>query len=146
MIVNLYACSIAPKKEAVRTLTIGDNKLQESKPGEFTSWRCSDYYDGGKTLVEVGEIPSDYLKRMSGDSKEMNVFIKMVGFVLYDGSNAGDITLYQRRGINHRWDWNLDGGSYSFIIEPDGKGLFYDFSTAKDGEKVKADNIYICRR
>ena len=70
----------------------------------------------------------------------------ILGFVLYDGTNTGDIVLYRRDGLSRRWDWGTTG-SYSFIIKSDGTGLFYDFSTADDaGIKSKADDIYKCRR
>ena len=42
-------------------------------------------------------------------------------------------------GLDLRWDWGSyyrDGSSryrYSFVIEPDGIGLYYDFSTSTDG-------------
>ncbi len=136
----------APEPKAARTLILGGRKFKEDTPGEFTSWKCSGYFVGGKTLVELGQIPSDYLKQRSDDSKKIDDFIKWLGFILYDGTNTGDIVLYKRRGLNHRWDWGSEGDTYAFIIEPDGTGIFYDFSNAKKGEKVGADTVYKCRK
>ena len=151
LLINLSACETFPEQRSSsleqttpRTLNLRVKQFTERKPGEFTSWKCNDYSDGGKTLVEVGQIPSDYLKQISEKQKSDSV-IKTVGFVLYDGSNSGDITTYERRGLNQRWDWGSNG-SYSFIIKPDGTGLFYDFSSTKEGEKIKANEIYKCRK
>ena len=55
----------------------------------------------------------------------------------------GEITLYRRTGLEHRWDWG-DGASYSFVIKTDGTGLYYDFSTVPDGENTKASAVYKC--
>jgi len=168
IIINLSACAIVPEKitaapeqetaapeqKTARTLILGGKQFKENKPGEFTSWKCRDYSYGGKTLVEVGKLTlsddykkrSDYKEIDDSAKKVVDDFIKMTGFVLYDGTNTGDFTFYKRRGINHRWDWGTEGGSYSFIINPDGTGSFYDFSSSKKGEKIKADDIYKCSR
>ena len=66
----------------------------------------------------------------------MNNFL---GFILYDDGTIGEEAYFQREGLDLRWDWGSyyrDGKNkyrYSFVIEPDGTGLYYDFSTSENG-------------
>ena len=112
-----------------RSIVLGGETFSEADFGEFTSWRCgdrNDYY-GYDTLVEVGSFSNSELE--------------VLGFVLYDDSYSGELTMYGRKGLNLRWDWG-DGGNYAFVIEPDGTGRFYDFSSAEVGESRKANEVY----
>ena len=106
-------------------------------------------------MEEIGG--SDWRTKLNdSENKEINSKIKMMmheyfksklGFILYDGTNTGEIVLYNRTGLEHRWDWGSKNNSYSFVIKTDGTGLYYDFSTADDdGRKSKADDIYKCRK
>ena len=74
----------------------------------------------------------------------------MQGFILFDGTNEGERTTYHREGLDQRWDWgeleDRDSSRYSVIIKPDGTGLYYDFITATDGTKERADDVYECTR
>jgi len=125
------ASSLTPVKQSkVRSVILDGETYSETDLGEITSWSCNDYFDGGKTLVEVGFFTST-------DSYEL-------GFILYDGSYTGETTNYGRKGINHRWDWGEGGANYAFIVKPDGKGLFYDFAGVPDGEKTNANEVYKC--
>ena len=105
-----------------------------------------DNTDGYKQLDESGK------KVVDGKLKELHKELieklnNILGFVLYDDTNTGDIALYERRGIRHRWDWSSESSNYAFTIKSDGTGLFYDFSTANDdGMKSQADDIFKCRR
>ncbi len=109
-----------------RTLIINGNTLSEDiTDAGFTSWCCKDYVYGGVTLVEVGYFD------LNGNR---------YGFILYDGGDTGDLTLFYREGLNYRWDWG-DNGNYSIVIKPDGTALYYDFSTSKDGT-AKPSDIY----
>lgn len=51
--------------------------------------------------------------------------------------------------LDLRWDWGSNGYGtsykYSFVIEPDGTGLYYDFSASKDGT-AKPRGIYKVRK
>ncbi len=161
VIINLFACAIdpdmnfeQPNYDPERMLTLDNKQYKEGEPWQFMSWKCRDYSYGGKTLVEVGRVsfPDDYknnaaYKEMDDSKKEeVDKLLEMIGFVLYDGSDTGDTTIYHRSGLSHRWNWGPESNSYSFIIKPDGTGLFYDFSTAENGKKSKADEIYKCSR
>ena len=55
------------------------------------------------------------------------------------------VTSYQRRGVNQRWDWGPNG-EFSFVLKPDGRGLFYDFSNVREGETTNANDMYECSR
>ena len=143
-----------PNSDKDRTLVLGGEELKAGEPWAFISWKCRDYSYGGKTLVEVGRatFPNEYknsieYQELTNEQKqEINKLSSMLGFVLYDGTNTGDLTTYKRDGLTHRWDWGSDGSSYSIVIKTDGTGLYYDFSTAKDGMKSKADDIFKCSR
>ena len=167
-IISINACETMPEKYATtttkqetatqdmkngRTLILEGNELRENEHAKFTSWKCSDYSSEEKTLVEFGQISvSDEFKssvkseKIDSSKKGMvDEFIKKMGFVLYEGTNAGDFTLYNLRGLNHQWNWGPEG-KYSFIIKPDGTGLFYDFTSAEAGESIKANDVYKCRK
>ncbi len=68
----------------------------------------------------------------------------LFGFILFDGGYTGRTTLYQRKGLDHRWDWGPNATDYTFVIKPDGTGLYYDFSTVTEGESTKPSAIYKC--
>jgi len=113
-----------------RTITLAGKQISEEKAGKFISWTCSDFSDGGKTLVEVGTFSA---KDLDG-----------AGFVIYDGGNSGEPTMFQRKGINLRWDWGPEG-HFAFVLKPDGTGLFYDFSNAGRKE-VTANEVFKCKQ
>ena len=120
---------------APRVISLNGREIREADAGEFTSWICRDYFKRGKVVVEVGHFNHPKLKG--------------AGFVLYDGGNSGDLASYERAGLLHRWDWgwnkNRHAFTYSFLMKRDGTGLYYDFSSATDGRKEKADDIFRCQ-
>ncbi len=113
-----------------RVIVLDGDQIDEDKVGGFFTWKCKDYFDGGRTLVEVGIFS--------------NPDFSDAGFILYDGGNTGVPTLYQRQGLNRRWDWGSGGASYAFSIKPDGTGFYYDFSLVPDGETTKSKQSYKC--
>lgn len=127
----ISSCTQTAKEQTKRTIVVSGNQFTEYKPGEFISWKCKDYVRGGRTLVELGTFS--------------NPFLPESGFVLYDGTNEGEMAIYRRKGINHRWDWGRNA-QYSFTIKPDGTGAYYDFSNVDDGESVKPNEIYKCSK
>ena len=142
-----------------RTIIIQGEPISEKDVEGFTSWYCKDYVYPGPTLVEVGFFNN--LGAMIPDSvdiskvnelnesyglPELDDLLKFAGFILYDGGFSGEHTMYQRTGLEHRWSWSTDGGSYSFIIKPDGTGLYYDFSNIPDGETTTAKEVYRCSK
>ena len=119
-----------PAPRGPRTIVLNGTQYTEAELGKFTIWVCFDYVDRRGILVELGTFSGE---RFSG-----------YGFVLYDGTDEGASTSYQRRGLNHRWDWGPNGTEFAFVLEPDGTGLFYDFTDEVDfpvflGPQRKAD-------
>ena len=115
-----------------RTITLNGTSYSEEEYGSFDTWVCRDYSYGGKILVEVGRFEDPNLLEY--------------GFILYDGTSSGDLTTYQRKGVNLRWDWETTGGSFAFILKSDGTGYFYDFSKASSDGMTTSDTIYKCSR
>lgn len=165
MSILLMACQNTPssngsmqinstRTDSLRTIVLNNEEMTENTPGQFPSWRCKDYSGRGSTLVELGYIDFTEeelnMEELETTDEASKAFIQAIldkklqlGFVLYEGTNKGEFTFYGRRGLNHRWDWGPEG-KYSFIIKPDGTGLFYDFTTSEDGTKEKADDVYKC--
>ena len=139
-----------------RTIILDGVTFSEDSVGRFTSWYCTDYINGGATLVEVGYITvHDSLISILSESTEITELIEkyelpelselfeFAGFVLYDGGYSGELATYHRTGLEHRWDWGR-ATNYSFVIKPDGTGLYYDFSTVPEGESTTAREVYKC--
>lgn len=130
----LAACETTPSttRPGSRTIVLGGETYSEALLGKFASWRCKDFVYGGSTLVEVGMFTGSL------------PLLSESGFVLYDGGNSGERTQYRRQGLNQRWDWGPRGTNFAFIVEPDGTGLYYDFSSVPAGEQSKAKSVYKC--
>jgi hypothetical protein len=116
------------------TLNGGEHGIRtftEEEYGPIESWVCRDRYSDNRTILfEVGHF------------RDKPGF----GFVLYDGTSSGEPAMYRRTGIDRRWDWESGGGSYSFIIEPDGRGAYYDFTNVAEGETTPASSMYNCSK
>ena len=125
----LDSCYSIPSSANVtgpRTIILNDVIISETETDNgFTSWYCVDYVFEGAVLVEVGYF----------DLKGQRF-----GFVLFDGGYTGVLSHFSRQGLDYRWDWG-DNGEYAIVIEPDGSGLYYDFSMSKDGT-AKPRGVY----
>ena len=112
-------------------------KAQESKDFQaeleaLETWRCFSRFDFSQETVLFT------LYRLKEDE---------AGLV----SVAGIIhkAMFYVAGLERRWNFPSDalladgGYPYSFIIEPDGTGLYYDFSTSEDGQ-ARASQLYTC--
>ena len=115
-----------------RTIILNDVALTEENADGFTSWYCLDFVRPGSILVEVGFF----------GSPKLNGF----GFILYEGGYTGELTHYKRTGVEHRWDWGPNENDFAFVIQPDGTGLYYDFTKAPKGTTTKASSVYKCYR
>jgi len=129
-----------------------------------SAWECRDYvYDDqialeiGKTNITVADIivqnldedigESDSLTQELEDNKELEGFLNKLneiygGFIRLAGEEA-DAAFYSRQGLNHRWEWD---DNYVFIIEPSGRGYYYDFSNVAEGESVRPSDSFKCIR
>ena len=110
-----------------RTIILDNETFTEEEVEGFTSWYCKDFIREEQILVEVGFFGS----------------LNLLGFILYDGGFTGDAAMYQRMGLEHRWDWGSNA-SYAFVIKTDGTGLYYDFSSLSEGETTRASDVYKC--
>ena len=129
------ACTTMPYSTGSRSIILNGKAYNETDIGKFVSWRCKDYVSDSNalfefTLFELGKFTNSELSES--------------GFVLHDGGNSGELTNYARRGINHSWYWGPNGNEFNFIIKPDGTGLFYDFTSARSGERIKPSGMYKC--
>jgi len=89
-------------------------------------WTCSNYLDNGMDMLyQLG--PKYILSVIDNEKIEAD---------------------YHREGLTYRWDWGDTPGKYdyAFIIKPDGLGLYYDFRTVKGTDKVKAVNLFKCKK
>ncbi len=119
-------------RELVRKY-LSEQQISEDMTDEgFTSWHCVDFVYGKKLGLEFGYYSID------GD---------VFGFVLYDNKDVGEWATYSKRGLEHRWAWTGSyGGSYSFIISPEGYGRYYDFTNVPEGESIKPRDVYKVRK
>jgi hypothetical protein len=120
-----------PSQKPLRVITVGGESFNEN---EFTSWRCYKNALTTKVLAEVGHL--------AAKDQEIN------GFILFDGGNVGDLVSYRRAGLNHRWSWEKVNGDYkySFVIDPEGNGAYYDFTGAKRETFQDAKQTYKCKK
>lgn len=130
------SCASMPSTSRDRVLSIGEYSIPETAFGGVERWYAVDKYNYDSLVDEV--------------RFQVGYFIEnKIGFVLYGNGTMGVEAYFSRDGLNLRWDWGSDGyGSsfkYSFIIEPDGTGLYYEFSASKDGT-AKPRGIYKVRK
>ena len=101
--------------------------MGQAKPVE--KWECKDFLaDGWKTVLVTATVDSG---RASGT-------ITVAGVTWY--------TDFEVQGFNRRWDFGPQDHPtrYSFVIEPDGTGLYYDF--ASETHLTKASIVMKCRQ
>ena len=121
---TLFSCASAPSFTKDRTLTLSGFSFLETEYGGVERWYAVDKYNYDSLVDEVRFQVGHFIYNSS------------LGFILYGKGTTGEEAYFSRDGLNLRWDWGHDGIKgymYSFIIEPDGTGLYYDFSTSKDG-------------
>jgi hypothetical protein len=159
----LTACSsTAPK---------GDGQISEDPEGVPVHnvqveaiWECRDFiYDEkvalvvGKTDITVGDVVSEEMdelleaydqsiEELKGEEEFSESLDKLnqfyVGFIRLVGEQR-EGAFYYRQGLDHRWEW---ADTYVFVIEPGGRGYYYDFTDADDGESVGASDSFKCER
>lgn len=120
---NVRTLSLTNKYVALSPDSVSVTNVPESfSEGGFTSWYCRDSYTRN-IIFEFGFLT------YHGTN---------IGFVLYDGTDNGAFTIYYRNGLDHRWDWD----QFSFVITPEGEGIYYDFHNVPIGEKTTAKQVY----
>lgn len=128
-VLALISC-VSLSSERDRNLTLSGVMISETAFGGVERWYAIDKYNYDA---------DDEVRFQVGYFKENND----VGFILYEDGTIGEKTYFCRQGLDLRWDWSWDGNGYrySFVIQPDGTGLYYDFSFSNDG-KAKPRGIY----
>lgn len=117
---------------AVETLEPVD---RDAGPSEEI-WRCFALSDRNKgtPLFSLFRSPSG------------NEAVDLIGMVFVAGT--AHAAQFRVAGLDRRWDFDYNEGRgafrYAFVIEPDGTGAYYDFSTSDDGT-AKAKQIFRCQ-
>ena len=116
--------------EAVRWYRLaainGDNEAKE-RLESLETWRCFDTTDFNRTSVLLS------LTRLENGGE-------------VSAAGTTHTAAFEVQGLNRRWDFGLDdNGSYDYMfrIEPDGTGLYYDFSRSTDGT-ARPSQTYQC--
>lgn len=132
------SCASIPSSSRDRLLSISGYSVSETDFGGVERWYAVDKYNYDSLVDEV-RLQIGYFRENG------------IGFVLYGNGTVGEEAYFSRQGLDLRWDWGThyrDGQSgyrYSFVVEPDGTGLYYDFSTSTDGT-AKPRGIYRVRK
>lgn len=131
LIIVFSSCVAMPPTPRDRKLTLSGLEYSETDHGGVERWYVVDKYNYDELIEEV--------RFQVGYFKDANI----IGFILYEKGTTGEIAFFSREGLDLRWDWGAYGDSfrYSFVVEPDGTGLYYDFSTSSDGS-AKPRGIY----
>ena len=93
-------------------------------------WECRDSFSSSVSSV---------LLYATVDDEKISGTIKVAGTEYY--------TIYYTSGFNRRWDFDLNKSGtykYSLLIEPDGDGIYYDFSSGK--KSVKPSMFFKCKQ
>ena len=96
------------------------------------TWQCFDTFDRNQTRVLVT------LTRLGGASD---------GFGEVSVGDTIHPAIFRIDGLDWRWNFGCNESDgrfdYSFIIEPDGTGLYYNFSASTDGT-AKPSDLFDC--
>ena len=110
---------------------------EDIQPDEL--WNCYAPSDENKQKV----IIYLYWHQLPGEKHGLGI-----GAVEFSNSGAaGHTAMFELLGLNRRWRFGVsdagDAFQYSFVIRPDGTGLYYDFTTSKDGSALPSQ-VYDC--
>ena len=116
-------------------LSVSEDDVEDAGPSEEI-WRCFALSDRNK------DAPLLILFR----STSGNEAVDLIGMVFVAGT--AHAAQFRVAGLDRRWDFDYNEGRgafrYAFVIEPDGTGAYYDFSTSDDGT-AKAKQIFRCQ-
>jgi TonB family protein len=104
---------IVMKRFLLVLLLLTTSATAQTSPVE--TWRCWDYADRSETVLVTATVEAG---RKEGS-------IAVAGVI--------HTTVYRVTGFDRRWDFGLENKSYqySFVIEPNGGGKYFDFGVAK---------------
>lgn len=126
----LVGCVSLPSNAGKRELDLDGTLVMETELGGTVRWYAVDRYNYDDFSLEEIRFQVGYFNDANS-----------LGFVLYGKGAKGETAYFSRQGLELRWDWGsyispTSGESayrYSFVIKPDNTGMYYDFSTSKDG-------------
>lgn len=101
----------------------GDESISEFR-------RCYSQFDFDKNTVLV---------ELWGNAADVNE----LGFGAVSTQGISLDAAFIFHGLDRRWIFGRDS-EFSFIITPDGSGLYYDFSNVDSGEGTKPSQIFKC--
>ena len=114
---------------AVATFSV---QAQEGKDTATEIWRCFDTTDYNKTTVLVR------LTRVTRYNVDLGIGEVSVAGVTYTA-------FFRVAGLNRRWNFDSgEVGNYSFIIQPNGDGAYYDFSNVEVGGTTMPNQMFTC--
>ncbi len=115
----------------VAVVTLGV-QAQENKDATTETWRCFERTDFLNTTVLVK------LTRVTIDNEKFGYGEVSVAGITYPA-------IFEVAGFNRRWNFGLDEmWDYSFVIEPNGDGAYYDFSNVEDGDTTTPSQLFTC--
>ena len=137
--------SICPLVDAAE-----DDEDFDVKEWEF--WECFEssayaLYEAekrlGRTFSERPPVLVKLGRKRTSDEESRDL---LSGFVRF----AENVTFgkFQITGLDRRWDWDIQSDAsyeYSFVIEPNGDGSYYDFSRVESGESAQPSQLYQCK-
>lgn len=134
-VLSISACNTTRSgiSKSSPSLILNGRAISDNELGNYQTWRCRDWGYGGnlETLVEVGFLTNSIVH----EEVEVDASLQ-IGFVLYEGTNIGTIADYKRSGLEHRWDWEENGGKYVFLVKSDGTGYYFDLSVSTDSREA----------
>ena len=118
---------ILPTIIAFTVLAAPGALAQEERDITAEKWRCFAIFDFSKdtVVVELTRRTADGAARGSGE-------VSVAGFT--------HPALFRIVGFDRRWDFGEES-SYAFVVRPDGRGLYYDFSSAVDGTATASQSF-----
>ncbi len=122
---------------AFTVLATSGAQAQQSRDIAIEKWRCFDIFDYSEEEVLVT------LSRVTGDGQDREHGEVLVAGVTYRAD-------FRVVGLDRRWNWGEETSlfqqsfAYSFIIRPNGDGLYYDFSDVEIGGETSPSQTFTC--
>lgn len=137
-ILLFLGCASTVKNVGTRILNLDGIEISETELGGAVCYHAVDKYNYDDFFSEKIRFQVGYFKNDNS-----------MGFVLWEDGTEGEMAYFHRQGLYLRWDWGAytspvtgeKAYRYTFVIEPDNTGLYYDFSASTDGTS-KPRGIY----
>jgi hypothetical protein len=151
----LSSCALMNTPDTPKTIEINGTSYDR-----YALWECHEFYGEKNIVFEFVNIPDvtfeeeaqegadlqedENLAKARKALKESEAVLAnfYTDYVLFGSRKEHYSAFYYRHGINHRWDWE---DKFSFVIKPDGTGLYYDFSSTQEGEATTASDLFKCK-